>query len=275
MSHATGSGLDLDHVSALYANAAVPEFLDAVQQRLASAGPGFRLIQRELGDLLFPAPFSSPGTNVTSTDVAISTGPVSLPASFILDCITTIWTGSSQLHTAPAQLEIGALAVPIRTWSAAVAHLLLDCIPADTPGDALRDVRGPAAALFQKCCTPVDIRLACKLAVAYKLQASDVAALQLPGELPSGMSCTTAQTNQGAGALAADTADVNAGLAKLAQLVTQLISDKATQASAVGLMMHFPVSVAMQRSGLNFSADVALLCLRFTFDSPPLVTGTN
>ncbi|MEW5315938.1 MAG: hypothetical protein WDW38_007334 [Sanguina aurantia] len=54
------------------------------------------------------------------------------------------------------------------------------------------------------------------------------------------MSSTTAETDQAAGAPSADAADLNAGLIDLAQLVTQLISDKATQASAVGLMLHFP-----------------------------------
>lgn len=48
------SGLDLAMVRSLVLSKAVPRFLEAVQQRLAGAGPGFRLMQSELSDVLFP-----------------------------------------------------------------------------------------------------------------------------------------------------------------------------------------------------------------------------
>lgn len=200
---------------------------------------------------------------------------------FILDCVTTVWTGTSQSRTIPAPTQIlDSLEAPARTFSAAVGHLLLDCVPVSVSDDALRDVKAPAAELFQKCCSPADIRLAVKLAVAYRLQAKDVSPLHVPGtvvaipaasgsqqpEVLHPCSLNSQLDKQPAAAIptlpaapmdtrggeltmlqhtgAMQTADdelASSGLAMLAELVSQLISDKSTQASAVGLMLHFPV----------------------------------
>lgn len=206
---------------------------------------------------------------------------------FILDCVTTIWTGTSLSRTIPVPTQtLDSVEAPPRTFSAAVGHLLLDCVPVSVSDDVLRDLKVPAAELFQKCCTPADIRLAVKLAVAYRLQAKDVSPLHLPGmgaAIPAASTCQQSEIlhpsspdlkldQQPAAVLptphaapsdaepglhsqvggltmlqqpgAMQTVDdrlASSGLAMLAELVSQLISDKATQASAVGLMLHFPV----------------------------------